>query len=93
MGGGPHTHRISGVPTRTSLAVALSLLLVIPACLPTDDGDDPAPTPTPEPVACGGWLGDTCGAGEFCLFAEAAICGWADASGTCAPIPEMCTML
>lgn len=77
---------------RTSFALGLSLLLAIPACLPTDDGDDPAPTPTPEPVACGGWLGDTCGEGEFCLYSENAICGWADASGTCAPIPEMCTM-
>jgi hypothetical protein len=42
-------------------------------------------------VACGARLGDTCGKGEFCDFEPEAICGFADATGTCAPIPEACT--
>jgi|GEM_PF-2858098 len=74
---------------RFALLSALALPLIA-ACIPTDDGEEPTPTPTPEPVACGGWLGDTCGEGELCLFEEGDICGWADASGTCAPIPEAC---
>ncbi|MBK8170392.1 MAG: hypothetical protein IPK60_08590 [Sandaracinaceae bacterium] len=45
----------------------------------------------PAPVACGGRLRATCGRGEFCDFDEAAMCGFADASGTCAQIPEICT--
>lgn len=44
-----------------------------------------------EAVACGARLGDTCGAGEFCRFSEAAICGRADATGICSPRPELCT--
>ncbi len=42
------------------------------------------------PTACGGWLGDTCAEDEFCAFELSATCGWADASGVCAPRPEAC---
>lgn len=41
---------------------------------------------------CGGWLGDTCTADEFCDFTLDATCGYADASGTCAAKPEACTL-
>ncbi|MCP4447992.1 MAG: hypothetical protein GY811_22055 [Myxococcales bacterium] len=47
----------------------------------------------PEPTACGGWLGDTCESDEFCSFTPSAICGFADASGVCAPRPEACITL
>ncbi len=41
--------------------------------------------------ACGGRLGDTCSAGELCVYEETAQCGWADATGTCQPQPSFCT--
>ena len=47
----------------------------------------------PPDNACGGWLGDTCASNEFCSFTPQAICGWADASGTCQPKPEACIQL
>ncbi|MBK8172134.1 MAG: hypothetical protein IPK60_17565 [Sandaracinaceae bacterium] len=45
----------------------------------------------PAAVACGARLGNTCEANQFCSFEESAICGHADATGTCALIPEGCT--
>ncbi len=45
---------------------------------------------TAEPVRCGGWLGQTCAADEFCDFASDG-CDYADASGVCAPRPTACT--
>ncbi|MFO0618285.1 MAG: Kazal-type serine protease inhibitor domain-containing protein [Polyangiaceae bacterium] len=41
---------------------------------------------------CGGFGGDAngCGPNEFCNYTLEAMCGAADASGTCAPIPEVC---
>jgi hypothetical protein len=41
--------------------------------------------------ACGGLAGLRCEDGEFCNYAPEALCGAADATGTCAPIPEVCT--
>ncbi len=41
--------------------------------------------------ACGGLLGLTCQDHLFCNFDERAMCGWADATGTCQPLPEACT--
>ena len=38
-----------------------------------------------ESVPCGGRLGNTCGADQFCQFDRGAVCGFADATGTCAP--------
>ena len=46
-----------------------------------------------EGTACGARLGDTCAEGFFCSFAPEAICGRADATGTCAPQPEACSTL
>lgn len=42
---------------------------------------------------CGGLRGDTCNEGLFCAYDERAMCGWADATGTCARRPEACTAL
>ncbi len=42
-------------------------------------------------VACGARAGDTCGADEYCKFELSAICGFADATGTCTPRPAFCT--
>jgi hypothetical protein len=41
--------------------------------------------------SCGGLLGTQCGSDEFCDFAPSAMCGAADQTGTCAPIPDACT--
>ena len=40
---------------------------------------------------CGGDGGPSCGEGEFCNYTADAICGFADATGVCEPIPELCT--
>jgi hypothetical protein len=42
---------------------------------------------------CGGFPGTQCPKGEFCSYAPDAICGAADATGTCAPIPGACDLL
>ncbi len=39
---------------------------------------------------CGGIAGIPCGAGEYCRF-DGGHCGATDQSGTCQPIPEVCT--
>jgi hypothetical protein len=41
-------------------------------------------------TGCGGWLGDTCTAEEYCAYVEGEHCGAADASSTCQPRPEIC---
>ena len=40
---------------------------------------------------CGGLQGLSCGDDEFCSYAPDALCGAADATGTCEPIPDACT--
>ena len=44
-----------------------------------------------QPTACGGRLGDTCKADEFCAFELNDTCGWADATATCQTRPQYCT--
>jgi hypothetical protein len=44
------------------------------------------------PKRCGARAGDTCAADEYCNFPASAMCGRADATGTCAPRPEACTL-
>ncbi len=39
---------------------------------------------------CGGLLGGSCGEDEFCQYAIDAMCGAADQTGTCEPVPEAC---
>lgn len=41
---------------------------------------------------CGGIAGIACAERLYCSYALEAHCGAADMSGTCKPIPEMCTM-
>ncbi|HKP55359.1 MAG TPA: Kazal-type serine protease inhibitor domain-containing protein [Polyangiales bacterium] len=41
--------------------------------------------------ACGGLQGLQCAEDEYCNYAPEAICGRADATGTCAPKPQACT--
>lgn len=38
--------------------------------------------------SCGGRGGGTCAAGEYCLYTPSAMCGRADATGTCTTIPK-----
>jgi hypothetical protein len=45
----------------------------------------------PTGAVCGGLLGGSCADGEFCNFPLDAICGAADATGTCEAIPQACT--
>jgi hypothetical protein len=42
-------------------------------------------------TACGARLGNTCARGEYCNYPPSAICGRADGTGVCAPIPGGCT--
>ena len=42
---------------------------------------------------CGGLVGLTCGEGLFCAYGPGDLCGAADALGTCAWQPEVCTAL
>ena len=50
----------------------------------------PANAPTTEKM-CGGIAGVQCPDKHYCSYAPEAHCGAADMSGTCAPIPEVCT--
>jgi hypothetical protein len=76
----------------------------LPVLTPTgvvSSGPPPSPS-APAPAAsasapaggkmCGGFAGVQCPEKQFCSFAPSARCGAGDMSGTCQPIPEMCTM-
>ena len=43
------------------------------------------------PAICGGFAGFACAEGQYCAYEPDALCGAADATGTCQPIPEVCT--
>src|SRR5690606_19008803 len=45
----------------------------------------------PSDVECGGLQGLSCDRGQFCNYALDAMCGAADATGTCEAVPEVCT--
>lgn len=47
----------------------------------------------PDATSCGGRLGNTCSATQFCSFSASAMCGYADATGTCTTRPDVCTAL
>ena len=49
----------------------------------------------PQGTFCGGFLGQTCGADEFCNYDDSAgsACGIADGGGTCEKRPEACIQL
>lgn len=45
----------------------------------------------PQPERCGGLVGATCSdPNDYCAYAPADICGYADAQGTCTPRPQAC---
>jgi hypothetical protein len=50
----------------------------------------PANAPVTEKM-CGGIAGVQCPEKQYCSYAPEAHCGAADMSGTCAPIPDVCT--
>lgn len=45
----------------------------------------------PQQTVCGGFLGSACESDEYCHFELNATCGWADATGVCMTVPELCT--
>ena len=55
----------------------------------------PAPAasaPPPSGKMCGGIAGFRCPEKQYCAYAPEAKCGAGDMSGTCKPMPDMCTM-
>jgi hypothetical protein len=46
----------------------------------------------PAPKACGARAGNTCTTTEYCGYVEGQLCGAADASSTCKPRPDGCTL-
>jgi hypothetical protein len=48
--------------------------------------EEPAPGQT-----CGGFIGEQCPGGQYCDYAQAGDCGFADGTGVCAEIPLGCT--
>lgn len=53
----------------------------------------PPPVDAGVSVGCGGWLGDTCTATEYCAYEPGQYCGGADASSVCKPRPQACDTL
>ncbi|HEY8944985.1 MAG TPA: Kazal-type serine protease inhibitor domain-containing protein, partial [Polyangiaceae bacterium] len=49
-----------------------------------------ADDPPPSEQACGGLLGLVCERGEYCKYAPEAMCGAADQTGVCTPMPQAC---
>jgi hypothetical protein len=65
----------------------------LPAAEPPHAGGGSAvdvPSPAQEKM-CGGIAAIRCAAKQYCSYAPEAQCGAADMSGTCAPMPEVCT--
>ncbi len=52
--------------------------------------DDPGVVDVP-PTTCGGKMGHTCTADQFCDYQPGALCGAADAAALCQPRPVSCT--
>jgi Kazal-type serine protease inhibitor domain len=90
--------------TRTSgfSALALFLLGTATGAIGCASGLEPTPgevvtgevlgesTAELKRASCGGRAGDSCGIREFCSFPLDAVCGRADAQGTCARRPSSC---
>jgi hypothetical protein len=47
----------------------------------------------PAEEACGGLAGTACAEGQYCHYAPDALCGAADATGVCRPVPEACNTI
>jgi hypothetical protein len=52
-----------------------------------------AVVPAPSAQLCGGLAGIACPTGQFCSYKAGDFCGAADAMGTCASRPQVCTMI
>lgn len=79
-------------------AFLFSLMLLSVACGGSPSNPPPSTPTTVEPDAgasseksCGGIGGAQCPSGEYCDWALDAMCGAADQTGTCKPIPKGCT--
>ena len=46
----------------------------------------------PAETPCGGFVGATCSAAEYCAYAPGQMCGAADAQATCKPRPDNCSI-
>jgi hypothetical protein len=60
------------------------------SCGCQDDGSVVCTLKACMPKTCGGLVGAQCDATDFCNFPADAICGAADATGTCEARPEIC---
>jgi hypothetical protein len=70
----------------TAFLVSGCAMLLLAGC------PKPGPTPNPNPGgACGSRGLPACSAEQYCNYPTGANCGRADAPGTCAPKPEICT--
>lgn len=54
------------------------------------DADASCPSHPPPAASCGGLMDRGCPKGSFCSFPPEALCGSADAPGTCAVKPQVC---
>lgn len=59
--------------------------------LPSETPTAPAPAPDAEGAMCGGIAAIECPAGLFCKHPDGQCLEVMDGSGTCEPIPEVCT--
>jgi Kazal-type serine protease inhibitor domain len=72
------------------IALALTCLITL-LFAPLAGGADAAPKRSGLGGACGGLIGLQCKRGLFCDYKPAALCGAADATGTCQRRPAFCT--
>jgi hypothetical protein len=84
----------------TKEGILVSGTIAVPKCMPQSNCGPFALTSEfylrvtrHEGKACGGRGGATCNDGQYCSWTPAAICGRADAAGTCAYKPEVCNQL
>lgn len=73
-------------------SIVIGLLLALSACEPVPPPDSPLPGGPVAGGMCGGLQGLACGASEYCSYPVEAMCGAADQTGVCRPMPEACTM-
>ncbi|MET0390948.1 MAG: Kazal-type serine protease inhibitor family protein [Polyangiales bacterium] len=59
---------------------------------PADDDAGASDEDAGASQACGGLRGLSCSNGDYCSYAADANCGRADATGTCATVPDFCTL-
>ena len=70
------------------MLASLGLMAALAGCEPPPD----LPPGQGGGEICGGLQGLSCGEGSYCAYAPEALCGAADRTGMCRPMPEACTM-